>query len=201
MKLLDSLLDAIVRLEGDALVMHVGEKPYVITASASMNAYRGPLAWGQVELSSRVLTFDAVSTMLAQILPDEQRRALDEMGAIEHEILPPDGILDRFTVVAARGGEDVWVEVRRKPVQPASPDVAASAEGAVEEQPSTAAAVEQASTASRQSMTRGDMPKATKCFSKCHLGWRRRSNRPTPRPDWAGTSLRCCVLPRSILRE
>ena len=116
MKLLDSLLDAIVRLEGDALVMHVGEKPYVITASASMSAYRGPLAWGQVELSSRVLTFDAVSSMLAQILPADQQRALDEFGAIEHEVLPPDGILDRFTVVAARGGEDVWVEVRRKPV-------------------------------------------------------------------------------------
>jgi twitching motility protein PilT len=124
-KLLDSLLDAIVRLEGDALVMHVGEKPYVITASSSMNAYRGPLAWGQVELSSRVLTFDAVSSMLAQILPPDQQRALDEYGAIEHEILPPNGVLDRFTVVAARGGEDVWVEVRRKPVpQPAASDVA-----------------------------------------------------------------------------
>ena len=83
-----------------------------------MNAYRGPLAWGQVELSSRVLTFDAVSSMLAQILPLDQQRALDELGAIEHEILPPDGILDRFTVVAARGGEDVWVEVRRKPTIP-----------------------------------------------------------------------------------
>jgi twitching motility protein PilT len=123
-KLLDSLLDAIVRLEGDALVMHVGEKPYVITTSAAMNAYRGPLAWGQVELSSRVLTFDAVSSMLAQILPVDQQRALDELGAIEHEILPPDGILDRFTVVAARGGEDVWVEVRRKPTPAATPDIA-----------------------------------------------------------------------------
>jgi twitching motility protein PilT len=129
-KLLDSLLDAIVRLEGDALVMHVGEKPYVITTSAAMNAYRGPLAWGQVELSSRVLTFDAVSSMLSQILPADQQRALDELGAIEHEILPPDGILDRFTVVAARGGEDVWVEVRRKPTPAATPDVVEPAEDA-----------------------------------------------------------------------
>src|SRR5262245_24060144 len=110
--------------------MHVGEKPYVITTSAAMNAYRGPLAWGQVELSSRVLTFDAVSSMLAQILPADQQRALDELGAIEHEILPPDGILDRFTVVAARGGEDVWVEVRRKPTPPATPDVVAPVEDA-----------------------------------------------------------------------
>ena len=117
MKLLDSLLDAIVRLEGDALVMHVGEKPYVVTASSSMNAYRGPLAWGQVELSSRVLTFDAVSSMLVQILPDDQQQALTEFGAIEHEIPSPTGVADRFSVVAARGGEDVWLEVRRRPIE------------------------------------------------------------------------------------
>jgi twitching motility protein PilT len=116
-KLLDSLLDAIVRLEGDALVMHVGEKPYVVTASSAMSAYRGPLAWGQVELSSRVLTFEAVSSMLSQILPADQQHALEELGAIEHEIPPGQGHAERFTVVAARGGEDVWVEVRRRPVE------------------------------------------------------------------------------------
>jgi hypothetical protein len=128
-KLLDSLLDAIVRLEGDALVMHVGEKPYVVTASSSMNAYRGPLAWGQVELSSRVLTFAAVMGMLAQILPPEEQRALEEFGAVEHEIAPPPGISARFTVVAARGGEDIWLEVRRRSVaEPA--EAARPAEGA-----------------------------------------------------------------------
>ena len=98
-------------------MMHVGEKPYVVTASSSMNAYRGPLAWGQVELSSRVLTFDAVSSMLGQILPADQQLALTEFGAIEHEIPSPAGNSDRFTVVAARGGEDVWVEVRRRPIE------------------------------------------------------------------------------------
>jgi twitching motility protein PilT len=137
-KLLDSLLDAIVRLEGDALVMHVGEKPYVVTASSSMNAYRGPLAWGQVELSSRVLTFDAVSSMLVQILPVHQQQALTEFGAIEHEIPSPTGVADRFSVIAARGGEDVWLEVRRRPVEipqiqapEAVPHLDASAERAV----------------------------------------------------------------------
>ncbi len=115
MTLLESLLDAIVRLEGDALVMHVGEKPYVVTASSSMNAYRGPLAWGQVELSSRVLTPDAVLNMVGQILPQDQRHALEEVGAVEHAIDSPAGIADRFTVVAARGGEDIWLEVRRHP--------------------------------------------------------------------------------------
>jgi twitching motility protein PilT len=116
-KLVDSLLDAISRLEGDALIMHVGEKPYVVTTSASMYAYRGPLAWGHVELSSRVLTTEAVVGMLEQLLPLEERKSLDEYGAIEYQ-LPPnaDSSSDRFTVVAARGGEDVWLEIRRTPV-------------------------------------------------------------------------------------
>ena len=116
MTLLESLLDAIVRLEGDALVMHVGEKPYVVTTSSAMNAYRGPLAWGQVELSSRVLTSEAVLSMVGQILPTDQRQALDDLGAIEHEIAPPTGVADRFTIVAARGGDDIWLELRRHPV-------------------------------------------------------------------------------------
>jgi hypothetical protein len=51
--LVESLLDAITRLDGDALVMHAGEKPYVVTAGESPFAFRGPLNWGQVELSTR----------------------------------------------------------------------------------------------------------------------------------------------------
>ncbi|MBA3887508.1 MAG: hypothetical protein H0X67_17525, partial [Acidobacteria bacterium] len=113
MSLLDSLLDAIVRLGGDSLVMHVGERPYVVTSSRSLDAVRGPLSWGQVELSSRPLTPDAVLSMLAQVLPPEARHEFDDVGAVEHEIDSPDG-LHRFVVVAARGGDDVWVEVRVK---------------------------------------------------------------------------------------
>jgi twitching motility protein PilT len=108
------LLEAVSRLEGDALIMHVGEKPYVVTTSASMYAYRGPLAWGQVELSSRILTTEVVSGMLEQLLPPDQRAALAEYGAIEYA-LPHDETGDRFTLVAARGGEDVWLELRRTP--------------------------------------------------------------------------------------
>ena len=113
--LLDSLLDAIARLEGDALVMHVGEKPYVVTTTSSMADYRGPLAWGQVELSSKILTSDAVLGMLTQILPFESRQELDTLGAIEYHVPAADDAVDRFTVLAARGGDDVWLEVRRKP--------------------------------------------------------------------------------------
>ena len=93
--------------------MHVGEKPYVVTTSASMYAYRGPVAWGHVELSSRVLTTDAVVGMLEQLLPVDQRKALDEYGAIEYALPSSATSSDSFTVVAARGGDDVWLEVRR----------------------------------------------------------------------------------------
>lgn len=115
MTLLDSLLDAIVRLDGDSLVMHVGEKPYVVTTSSAMSSFRGPLSWGQVELSSRPLTAGAVLGMLGQILPVEQRRLLDEIGAIELELESNVVGGVPFVVTAARGGDDVWVEVRRKP--------------------------------------------------------------------------------------
>jgi twitching motility protein PilT len=116
--LLDSLLDAIIRLDGDALVMHVGEKPYVVLSSATVSALRGPLSWGQVELSSRPLTGDAMTAMLSQMLSDEQRHALADLGAIEEEIEVPGESGGRFVVTAARGGDDVWVEVRRRKATP-----------------------------------------------------------------------------------
>jgi twitching motility protein PilT len=112
--LLDSLLDAIVRLDGEALVMHTGEKPYVVLSSVSISTFRGPLSWGQVELSSRPLTGDAVLSMLGQMLSPDQSQMLNDLGAIEHEIDAPGDSGERFTVTAARGGDDVWVEVRRR---------------------------------------------------------------------------------------
>jgi len=114
--LLDSLLDAIVRLDGDALVMHVGEKPYVVTTSEARNQFRGPLAWGQVELSTRVLTPEAVAGMLGQILPIEQRSTLEEYGATEYDVIATNHPDEHFTIVAARGGDDIWLEMRRRPV-------------------------------------------------------------------------------------
>jgi twitching motility protein PilT len=54
--------------------------------------------------------------MVTQLLPPEEQHALEEFGAVEHEIAPPAGVSDRFTVVAARGGEDIWLEVRRRAI-------------------------------------------------------------------------------------
>jgi len=124
-KLIESLLDAITRLEGDALILHVGEKPYVVTSSASMYAYRGPVAWGHVELSSRLLTTEAVVGMLEQLLPVEQRKSLDDYGAVEYELSQSGPSADGFTVIAARGGDDVWLEIRRTPATVPVPEVPA----------------------------------------------------------------------------
>ena len=118
--------------------MHVGEKPYVVTTSEATNEFRGPLAWGQVELSSRVLTSDAVGGMLGQILPLDHRSALDEYGATEYEVTAANNPLERFAIVAARGGDDIWLEIRRHPkptpkpvpveaAAPAGPSVAQAA--------------------------------------------------------------------------
>lgn len=102
MPLVDSLLTAIVRSDGDALVLHVGEKPYVVAAA------------GSVELSRQGLGLGAMEGLLAQLLTAEALRSLREMGAVEHELTAvPAAGGDRFTVVAARGGDDIWIEVRR----------------------------------------------------------------------------------------
>lgn len=103
MSLVPSLLQAVIGLDGEALVIHVGEKPYVVAPS------------GQVELATRALTFEAVTGILEQMLPGASRQALEEFGAIQYELPPlPQFHNEHFTVVAARGGDDVWVEVRRR---------------------------------------------------------------------------------------
>src|SRR5207253_8704506 len=103
MSLVPSLLQAIVKVDGEAMVMHAGDKPYVVSPT------------GQIELASRGLTLEAVDGIVGQLLPVEIQNALDEFGAIQYE-LPALAEFpgEHFTVVAARGGDDVWVEIRRR---------------------------------------------------------------------------------------
>jgi hypothetical protein len=103
-----SLLRAIDRANGEALVMHVGEKPYVVTAA------------GHAELAAKALTIPAMTGMLDQLLPPETRQALDELGAVEYHLPPQPGSAPGacYSVVAARGGDDIWIEVRRRKAEP-----------------------------------------------------------------------------------
>src|SRR4051812_39903913 len=105
MSLVPSLLQAIVNIDGEALVMHAGDKPYVVAPS------------GQVELASRGLTLEAVAGIVTQLLPVEFQNALDEFGAVQYALpRQADFPHEQFTVVVARGGDDVWAEIRRKRV-------------------------------------------------------------------------------------
>ena len=60
MSLVPSLLQAIVRVDGEALVMHAGDKPYVVSPT------------GQVELANRGLTLEAVNGIVGQLLPAQE---------------------------------------------------------------------------------------------------------------------------------
>ena len=109
MTLVPSLLQAIVIMDGEALVLHVGERPYVVTDG------------GQVTISNAALTPAAVDDVLAELLPADSRRALDEHGATQCELPATAEVpAERFAVVAARGGDDVWVEIRRITNQPST---------------------------------------------------------------------------------
>src|SRR5688572_25739908 len=50
--------------------------------------------------------------MMTQLLTAEALASLEELGAVEHRL--PDVGDDRFNVVAARGGDDIWIEIRRR---------------------------------------------------------------------------------------
>ena len=90
------------RVDGDALVMHAGDKPYVVSPT------------GQIDLASRGLSLEAVDGIVGQLLSVESLNALEEFGAVQYELPAAAEFPDEhFTVVAARGGDDLWVEVRR----------------------------------------------------------------------------------------
>ncbi len=102
MPLVTSLLTAIVRADGDALVLHAGERPYVVAPT------------GQTELASRTLTLDAMKGMLGELLSADAERALHEFGAVQHKLSSPGFAKNEtFSVIAARGGDDIWIEIRR----------------------------------------------------------------------------------------
>ena len=98
--LVDSLLSAMVRADGDALVMHVGERPIVVSGQRT------------IDLSTHGMNLSAMVGMLGQLLSGDALSSLKELGAVEHA-LPSRGS-DHFSVVAARSGDDIWIEIRRR---------------------------------------------------------------------------------------
>ena len=99
---IDSLVTAVLKENGDGLVMHVGERPCVLSPNGSSN------------LSERTLTVDAMKGVLNDLLSPAEQETLDDIGAVEREITSSDAPGDKFLLVAARGGDDIWVELRRQ---------------------------------------------------------------------------------------
>lgn len=97
-----ALLRAIATLNGDALILHPGDRPYIVAADR------------QIELSTRPLSEHALDALLVELLPPASRNTLKASGAVQWEIpAGPETPEGRFVVVAARVAEDPWVEVRR----------------------------------------------------------------------------------------
>ncbi len=102
MPLVDSLLTAIVRSDGDALVLHVGRSPTSSQRPGRSSCHArgsGSARWKGCSRSCCPPTPCAACARWAQ-------------WSMSSRPVPPAGA-DRFTVVAARGGDDIWIEVRR----------------------------------------------------------------------------------------
>jgi len=99
---IESLVAAVLKENGDGLVMHVGERPYVISPDGSTN------------LSERTLTVDAMKGVLNDLLSPADQETLEDIGAVEREITSTEAPGDKFLLVAARGGDDIWIELRRQ---------------------------------------------------------------------------------------
>lgn len=109
--LVSSLLQAIVQADGDGLVVHAGETPYVVAPG------------GEVDIGTHALTADIVDGLVAQLLPDELRNALDDLGSVRYELpAQPEFPEQSFSVVATCEGGDLWVEIRRRRVSEGSPE-------------------------------------------------------------------------------
>ena len=103
MKHSPTLLRVIATLDAHSLVLHPGDRPYVVTSS------------GQFELTTEALTMRALRTLIAEVLPSDQYAALHRSGAVRYDVPPSAGLpRGRFSIVAARFDDGLWMEIRRQ---------------------------------------------------------------------------------------
>jgi len=94
-----SVLRAMVALDAERIRVVQQEVPSVVIRGV------------QREVGTRALAREAVESLLAELVPQDVRSALDDVGAIRYE-LPAIGP-EHFTVVAIAGGA-LRVEIRRE---------------------------------------------------------------------------------------
>ncbi len=94
-------------MDGEALVLHVGDRPYVVSEA------------GQVNLSNAGMSAESITQLLHELLPADALRALEDVGATQCVVSGlPQFPVEHFSIVAARGGDDIWVEIRRRQSSP-----------------------------------------------------------------------------------
>ena len=100
--LVPSLLQALVHADGDALVLHVSDRPHVVAAGQ------------RIDLGTRELPVDIVHQLVEQLFPAAAQTALKESGAMAY-VLPefPPFAGEHFTVVAT-GGDHLRVVIQRR---------------------------------------------------------------------------------------
>ena len=104
MTLVPSLLQAIVLMDGEALVLHVGDKPVRHCRERPGHSGEHPADRRRQSVRS--------STNCCPSNPGECSRT----SAPTQCVLPENPLFpgERFSVVAARGGDDLWLEIRRQ---------------------------------------------------------------------------------------
>ncbi|MBZ5559229.1 MAG: hypothetical protein LAO77_18305 [Acidobacteriia bacterium] len=114
----DLSLQRIVDTESDALLLHAGEMPVLLSRA------------GQTALSASPLAIDTITSFLARYLPQDAIARLRETGSVT-ETLPATvtSAGDPFVITATWAGDDVWVEIarERRPARPVAPPARAAA--------------------------------------------------------------------------
>ena len=103
------LLQLILNLDGEALMLHAGIRPCVVTTTRF------------VELAGRPLSVDELKRIIACVLPADLQSALARVGSVRFEFpAGPEREGDQFTLIVTSRRDEAWLEILRHRMQPAA---------------------------------------------------------------------------------
>lgn len=95
------LLRLITSLDGEALMLHAGTKPCVVTESRF------------VELASEPLSIDHLKRIITRVLPASEQDALARHGSVRLEFATNGSEGERFTLIVTSRADAAWLEILR----------------------------------------------------------------------------------------
>jgi hypothetical protein len=106
------MLRLIVNVDGEALILHTGNRPCVVTATQF------------VELAAERLSVGQLNTLIARVLPGSVQSALARTGSARFEFPPDAGLAgDQFTLIVTSRADEAWLEILRHRGKPATPEL------------------------------------------------------------------------------